>query len=54
MKREEEKEKIKFTLMEEEKAMDEEWINNTWREEADIYEYEAIVAEMHDLESEKI
>ena len=49
-KKEEEKEKILFNLIEEEKAMDDEWNdnNNTWTNEKN--ECENILSEVQDLE----
>ena len=52
--KEEEKEKILFDLIEEEKAMDDEWNdnNNTWTNEKN--ECENILSEVQDLEAEKL
>ena len=43
-KREEEKEKIKLKLIEEEKAMDEEWNDNGWADDIQVSEQESIMA----------
>ena len=34
--------------------MDEQWNDNQWVEDAQMYEQESILAEMHDLEAEKV
>ena len=40
--------------MEEEKAMDDEWNDNAWADDVQMSENEGLMAEVHDLEAEKL